>query len=158
MLGVALFAIGVLGVLKNSNAIERIIPTAGTLLQNREIRLPMIFEDDRLEKSFAGQIHNDVRAPFGPDRKVRDIDDTSYFDSNTYRMKRRQHLTDMTVENQDWRLDPTTNSDLNNTNGSWHTNEPEAVRSISKYWNQNFCKQRQKINCEIPTASIGDLE
>lgn len=109
---------------------------------------PAILRDDIEAKSFAAQPQFDVRLPHGPNPDAHYINSYALLANPTYRKKYQQNLHDLRILNQDWRLDVTTNSPINNFSNTL-TAEPHICDRISKYHDQRF---RQRRNLTAPKS------
>lgn len=67
--------------------------------------LPSVYHEDAREKSFVSQVHNTVRLPFGNNPHEKELNASAMFQSDKYRKRYQKNIREMTVQNQDWRLD-----------------------------------------------------
>lgn len=83
-----------------------------SIVQNR---LPPLIQDDINEKSFAAnQRHHTIRNPFGPNPDTHYVNSFELINYPQYRTRYTGNLHNLTVRNQDWRLDPSFSTCLNN--------------------------------------------
>ena len=83
------------------------IPNSLSGLQHR-------FREEWNAQSFAGRPQTEVRNPFGPNPDQKYIQEMDFFDNEYYQKNYQLNLKTVRIDNQDWRLDLTTNSVLNN--------------------------------------------
>lgn len=113
-----------------------------------DIGLPGALRDDFTEKSFAGRSQNDIRLPFGANPQVKHIENFRFFNNDRFRYNYQANLHTAWIENQDWRLDPTTNGPL--TQYSKPHNPEDSYGKIDK-----FCRKRasQRAGLSPPVCS-----
>lgn len=75
---------------------------------------PQRVRENQNEWSFAARKQLHVRLPHGPNPQQKYIQEQKFFDDERLQKNYRDQLRVMRIENQDWRLDHTTNSQLNN--------------------------------------------
>lgn len=98
-------------------------------------RLPGVQANEPEEKSFAGQLHTDIRLPFGPNPRQHTIETTAMIAKPGYRKGYQKNIYNVQpTSNVDWRLDNDFNSRLNNMT-EYHMPEPH-VSAISNFWNK----------------------
>lgn len=95
---------------------------------------PSRFRENQNELSFAGRTQMNVRNPFGPNPQQKYVQEMKFFDDDTVQHNYAENLRQMHIQNQDWRLDPTTNSHLNNFAQRSHQPE-DNLRRILEYSN-----------------------
>lgn len=121
----------------NNGMISPLAPQqAGAAFPNR-MKLPLILNDDRLEKSMIAQKQtNTGRLPLGPPNPFQyTIDDPSFLMSNpNYPKYYQRNIRNVSeIRTEDWRVDPKFNSPYNNY-ASLHMPE-NSLDSISKWGN-----------------------
>lgn len=100
---------------------------------------PLAGRDESQEKSFAGQIHTDVRAPdiYNPYEKY--INDFQMLDSEVYAKRYQRNIYTLRSQEPQWKLDVYFNSSLNNFN-NWVSSEA-PYSELSKF-------HQQRKDCE----------
>lgn len=102
-----------------------------------DMELPRELHQDVFEKSFAARSQNDIRLPFGANPQVKHIENFQFFDNERFRKNYQAHLHTAWIENNDWRLDKTTNSIL--TQYSKPHNPEKSYERIGQY-----CEKRHR--------------
>jgi len=111
------------------------IPNSLSGLQHR-------FREDWNAQSFAGRPQTELRNPFGPNPQQKYIQEMDFFDNQYYQDNYKLHLKTARIDNQDWRLDLTTNGVLNNYPQQPHLPE-DNIRRISEFSQLNIPNQNK---------------
>lgn len=108
--------------------------------QNRPARLPGVIANEPEEKSFAGQLHTDIRGPFGPNPQQKFINNTQQLANKNYHDNYQKNIFNVQpTSNTDWRLDPNFNGPLGNYT-EFMIPEPQKMSRIS-----NFCNKQKAL-------------
>lgn len=102
---------------------------------------PHRFRENRNDWSFAGHTQMNVRLPYGPNPEApKRIADQSFFNDKRYMDKYQANLKRTWIDNQDWRLDPTTghNSPYINPAGNPHIPE-KNLDKLKNFSNSESC-------------------
>lgn len=75
---------------------------------------PLRMQDEDFNNQMFGRTALDVRNPFGPNSQQKTIQEMKFFDNRKYQKQYQSNLHEMLIENQDWRLDYTMSSHINN--------------------------------------------
>lgn len=104
---------------------------------------PHRFRENQNDWSFAGRTKLDLRLPFGPNPQQKYIQEQKFFSDTTTQKNYSENLRQMHIENQDWRLDLTTNSRLNNFAEKPHMPE-NNLRRLNVFSVERDCLNENK--------------
>jgi hypothetical protein len=102
---------------------------------------PLAGRDESQEKSFAGQIHTDVRGPFGDNPYEKYINDFQMLQNPVYPKRYQRNIYMLRSQEPHWELDAYFNSSLNNFN-NWVSSEAPYAE-LSKFWDQRKINENQ---------------
>jgi hypothetical protein len=109
---------------------------------------PLAGRDESQEKSFAGQIHTDVRAPDHYNPYEHYINDFQMLQNEVYAKRYQRNIYTLWSQEPEWKLDPYFNSSLNNFNN--YTSSESPWDELSKFQEkrrdcQNQWQQSQRV-------------
>lgn len=101
--------------------------------QNEPQKLPGVLANEPEEKSFAGQIHTNIRLPFGGNPQQHTIGSVEVFAKKSYHDAYQKNIFNVQpTGTPDWRMDQDFLSEINNYN-EYMIPEPREVQHIKRF-------------------------